>query len=91
MSQNDMSLEDLEKNLQNQIDKINDAIVKVRRNELSNINNMDNDIADLCRRILNFRDGNAKKFEGKMVEMINCLDELAVELKAYQERTTQDI
>ena len=91
MSQNNMSLEELEKNLQSQIDKINDAIIKVRRNELSDIGNMDNDIADLCRRILNSSDKNAKKFESRMVEMINRLDELAVELKAYQERTTQDL
>ena len=77
---------DLESALQEHIDHINDAIIKTRQNELINLEGMDEKVATLCKEIMHTDDEAMAKLEDKMVHMINLLDELAIELKNYQER-----
>lgn len=76
----------LEAEMRKQIERLDDTIVKVRQNVLVDIGFMDKDVAVLCKRILNADPAVARELEPRMVEMINRLDELAIELKDYQDR-----
>lgn len=82
--------DDLEQKLQQQIDTIEKAIIKIRNNELLDISFMDKEVADICQSVIHSEDGTAQALEGKMIEMITKLDELAVELKEYQDRVRTD-
>lgn len=81
-----MAAKNLEKSLQDMIGQIDEAIVRVRQNILVDISFMDQGVADLCLRVIRSDDAATKALEPKMVELINRLDELAVELKDYQDR-----
>ena len=84
------SLETLEQAIQSQIDKIDEAIVKARQNELIDMGDMDDAVATICQKIMHSEDKEMNRLEGRMIEMINKLDELAVELKGYQDRLAED-
>jgi hypothetical protein len=81
-----LNVKELERKLEQQIDQINGAIIKVRRNILVDISFMDTEVAELCQTILKAEGMAAKRLEPKMIEMINKLDDLAMELKDYQDR-----
>lgn len=76
----------LELEIQARIERIEDAITKVRNNEPADIKGMDNDVAALCSRIVRSDPATAKALEGPMLTMIARLDDLAAELKDYQHR-----
>lgn len=80
------SAEDLEQKLQVQMDRIQDTITKIRQNELPDISDMDKEVSELCLKIIHSNEETVKNLEPKMVNMINMLDELAVEIKEYQDR-----
>ncbi|MCB9996492.1 MAG: hypothetical protein H6869_08670 [Rhodospirillales bacterium] len=82
--------DDLEQKLQQQIDTIEKAIIKIRNNELLDISFMDKEVADICQQVIHSEDAAVQALEGKMIEMITKLDELAVELKEYQDRVKQE-
>lgn len=81
------NLENLEQLLQKQMDNINNAITKIRQNELVDISYMDGEVATICQKIAQAQDGEGQQLESKVIEMINLLDNLSVELKDYQERS----
>ncbi len=81
-----MNVKELEENLQKQIDQIDAAIVKLRHNVLIDVSFIDREVAALCQQIIGADGMAAKMLEPKMLEMINKLDELAVEIKDYQDR-----
>ena len=85
-----MTNEDLEKKLQQQLDTIERAIIKIRNNELPDIGFMDKEVAEICQKVIHSEDESIRALESKMIEMITGLDELAVELKMYQERVNPD-
>ena len=77
---------ELQQKLQDKIGQIEAAIVKVRQNILVDVGFMDSEVAALCQSILRLEGEDAKMLEPGMIEMINKLDELAIELKDYQDR-----
>jgi len=77
---------DLEQALQNQIDKIGEAILQTRQNRIVDIGDMDEAVAMICQKIIHSSGDTIKALEPKMIAMIAKLDELAVELKDYQNR-----
>ena len=81
-----MNASDLEGQLQLQIEKINDAISKARQNEIIDMTGMDDDVSEICRKIMSLDNNAVGDLESKMIQMINLLDELAIELKQYQDR-----
>lgn len=81
-----MDTKTLESTLQIQIERIEEAIVKIRQNVVLDISPMDKDVAELCRKILGADEEAMKVLEPKMALMINKLDEFATELQDYQER-----
>jgi len=85
-----MNVRELEKSLQQKIEQIDAAIIKIRHNVLVDISFMDKEVAKLCQQILGAEGMAAKMLEPKMIEMINKLDELAVEIKDYQDRMNPD-
>lgn len=85
-----MKVQELESNLQRQIGRIEEAIVKIRQNVLIDISPIDKDVAELCRKILGADEEAMKVLEPKMFEMINKLDEFAVELQDYQTRVNAE-
>lgn len=80
----------LEQGLQIQMDKLNEAITKIRRNELVDIGYMEQDVSELCAKILQSDEDASKILEPKMITLITVLDELAVELQEYQNRINPD-
>ncbi len=80
----------LEQKLQQQIDLIEQAITKIRQNEMLDISFMDKEVADICQKIIQSEDEAVKMLEPKVIEMITRLDDFAVELKEYQERVQPD-
>lgn len=76
----------LEQKLQQQIDLIEQAITKIRRNEVLDISFMDKDVAAICQQIIKSEEDAVQALEPKMIEMITKLDDLALELKEYQDR-----
>ncbi len=84
-----MTDNDLEARLQSLIDRIDGAITKTRQNQLIDISFMDQDVAALCREIIESDREEAKALEPRMIDVINRLDELAEEIKHYQDRTDQ--
>jgi len=78
--------QDIDSALQEHIDHISDAIIKTRANEVIDLEGMDDKVAALCKEIMHTEDAAVANLEDKMVHMINLLDELAVELKNFQER-----
>lgn len=81
-----MNVEELEASLQKQIGQIDEAIVKLRQNVVLDITFMDKEVAGLCQKILGADEAAMAVLEPRMIEMINKLDELAVELQDYQTR-----
>ena len=90
MNDGPVNAETLGKSLQDKIDKIDEAIVKARKNILVDISFMDREVAAICQQILKAEDNALQTLEPKMAEMINKLDELAEEIKAYQDRIEGD-
>ncbi len=77
----------LENALQDKISLIEQAAAAVRNNHIDGVpETLDKDVAALCRNILALEAGEARRLEGKMLEMINRLDDLAAEIRHYQER-----
>lgn len=85
-----MNQEELEQRLQAQIETIDEAIAKIRQNELLDIGFMDKEVAGICQQIIHSDEDAIKALEAKMIEMITRLDELAVELKQYQDRVNPE-
>lgn len=85
-----VNIEALEQQLQAKIEQIDEAIAKTRQNETADIGFMDSEVATLCQTILKADSEESKALEPKMIEMIAKLDELAVELKDYQDRLNPD-
>lgn len=81
-----MNVKELETTLQTQIERIEEAIVRIRQNVVLDISPMDREVAELCRKILGADEEAMKVLEPKMFAMISKLDEFAVELQDYQDR-----
>lgn len=82
--------ETLEKNLQEQIDLIEEAIAKTQRDEIVDLGTMDDQVAAICKDAVRLEAQAAKHLEGKMGEMIAALEMLESELKDFQQRAQQD-
>ena len=81
----------MRKQINNQIDVIEKAIAKARRNELVDLKTMEADVNILCFRIERLDDEEIKMFEPFLHLMTTKLDELENELMAFQERMGIDL
>ena len=77
---------DLESRLDEQIQNIEEAIQSTRQNKLADLSHMDKTVAGICNAVMTANEDTAQSLEPKMIRMINLLDELAVELKEFQDR-----
>ena len=79
-------MSEIAQKLQTQIGIIEDAIAKAKQNELADIGTLDEDVATICKEVVANDTEDTQQLEQQMIHMINLLDELAEELKAYQDR-----
>lgn len=70
--------------------RIDEAIIKARRNEIADLSFMDGDTARMCREAVRIGADADGVLEGKLIAVINRLDELADELRAYKERAAAE-
>jgi hypothetical protein len=79
----------IRKQLQDQIEYLNQAIDNARQDNLQNIEPLDDKMDAICKAISELDEEDAVQFESPMAEMIGKLEELAIELKAFQERMSK--
>ena len=76
----------IRKQLEDQIEYLNKAIDNARQDNIQNIEPLDDKMDEICKAISELDEDEVAQFESPMAEMIGKLEELAVELKAFQER-----
>ncbi len=78
--------EQLNARLQNQIDYIVQSIQNIKQDNLMDMKAMDDEVAAICGEAEGASKEISQAIEGKMVELIGLLDQLAMELDAYKNR-----
>lgn len=82
--------EELNARLQQIIEFVAQSIQNVKQDNLTDMKAMDSEVAAVCTEIEESGKDVAAATEGKMVELIGLLDQLALEIDDYKNRTTAD-
>lgn len=77
--------EDFKKELQAQIDKIDNAIAALPDGEIGDLQELDRNVSDLCNRLENAPRDIAQESEPLMSQMISRLEELEQKLRSHQD------
>ena len=77
---------ELNERLQQIIDFVAQSIQNVKQDNLTDMKAMDAEVAAVCSEIENAGKEVAEATEGKMVELIGLLDQLALEIDDYKNR-----
>ncbi|GJL84387.1 MAG: hypothetical protein DHS20C02_01620 [Micavibrio sp.] len=69
---------------------VEDALTKVKSNEMPDLSNLDERVSGLCSDIEAADDETTARVQPMMAEMIGKLDELALALSEYQQKLQSD-
>ena len=81
-----MTADTIEKSLRKQIAIIGEAASRVRAGVIMNINEVEEQVAHICREIAALPEGEGQKLEQSMAEMIGKLEDLAEALSEFQNK-----
>ena len=81
----------IEQELRRQIDILDDAIERVKRDVSVNLSRSDFDIKGICARIQKLDKTTGISLEPALLEAINRLDTLELELDSFKRRMTKEI
>lgn len=80
--------DDIRSQLEEQTAFLDEALLSVRDGRLQDISSLDGAMEKICREISALDEDIAATFEQSMADMIGKLEELAIELKSFQDRAT---
>ncbi len=81
-----MTVEAIEKDLRKQIAVIGEAVSRVKAGVIMNINEVEEQVAQICARIGSLSQEDGQKLEQSMAEMIGKLEDLAAALSEFQNK-----
>ena len=85
MSDKSQEALDLDKDLKQATDYVRDCQARIIKGDLMELQGLDKTVINMCDRIAELPDGEAKELEDKMAVLIKALEALAVTIKEYQE------